>query len=205
MTCTLNPTLHCADEPFVHDRVLKTFVLDEQRVLRAIDEPADSIAAGPGTPHEVAPVPRREWLSIPVGFKAVDDFGDVVPAGRDDGVVARFVEILLHPVQRPDHSQLVVDDHRLLVGHGERRVSVDDSGAGAFEPPPRGFVVTMPVSPGTVQDRSHLHASLRCGDHGAQQSRVREHEHLDTQRVRRLADCLYDRLGRVVGQDDQGP
>src|SRR5262249_18224886 len=102
----LHAALHGADQTFIHDGVLEAFVLDEQRVLRPVDETADSIPAWSGAPDKMAPVPRREGLSIPVRLEAVDDFGDIVAPGGDDGVVARLVEVLLHPVQRPDHGQL---------------------------------------------------------------------------------------------------
>ena len=64
---------------------------------------------------------RIEFLTVPIGFEAFDDLGDLVGTGRHDGVVTGFGEVLVGPVQRLGEGELAVDHHRLLVRQIERR------------------------------------------------------------------------------------
>src|SRR5262245_14550382 len=59
-------------ESFDDDSVLVALVLDEQRVLRAVDELGDTVAAiviAPDEAHLLSPIER---FSMPVGLEAVD-------------------------------------------------------------------------------------------------------------------------------------
>src|SRR5882672_7204513 len=69
-----------SDQALDDDRVLEALVLDEQLVLRLVDESADSIPPGSGAPDEIALVARREGLPVPVGLEAVDDLAHVMAA-----------------------------------------------------------------------------------------------------------------------------
>ncbi len=141
--------------------------------------------------------------SSPVGFEAVDDLGDFVGAGGDDGVVARHREVLLGPVQRLDERVVVVDHHGLLVRQIKGRVAGPDLDAEPLQRLPRGVVVGFPVATLGVEHDLDIHAAPVGGNHRLQQRRVVEGEHLDPHRPGGRGDRVEHRLRRVVGQDDQ--
>src|SRR5262245_32488707 len=89
-----------ADEPLNDHGVLISLVLHEERVLGIIIQGGDPFESNASTPDEVGVLARVEFLAVPVGFKASDDFIDFVFVRGNDGVVTRDGEIFRLPVER---------------------------------------------------------------------------------------------------------
>ncbi len=142
-------------------------------------------------------------LAIPVGLEALDDFVDLVRVRGDDGVVARLGQVLGLPVERLDERRLVVDHHRLLVREVERRIAVDHLDSSGGECLPRVLVLFFAAAASRIQHDAHLHAAGSGGDHGLEQFRIGEDEHLDSERFLGAVDGIENRLGGVVGQNNQ--
>src|SRR5690348_16284209 len=74
----VDPASSRPNQPLDDHRVLETLILHEELVPRFIDELADSITPGPGTPDQMPADARRERLTVPVGLETVDDLLDIV-------------------------------------------------------------------------------------------------------------------------------
>src|SRR5882724_5981368 len=191
-----------ADEPLDDEGILVALVLQEQRVPGVVDELGDPVARS-RAPDETASLARRKALAVPVGLEALDDLAHLARAGGDDGVVARFGEVLERPVERLHERGLVVDDHRLLVGQGERWIAVPDLDTIPDERAACVAILLLAVPAGRVEDRLHLHPAPPRPDHRLEEHGVGESEHLHPKRSRCLFDRLEDRDRRIVRKHEQ--
>jgi hypothetical protein len=145
--------------------VLVPLVLHEQSVLDGVDEVGDAVPAVRRAPDQMGAATRIEFLTVPIGFEAFDDLGDLVGTGRHDGVVAGFGEVLIGPVQRLGEGELAVDHHRLLVRQIERRgnrlgyVDVGENHRGYLGAGHLDFRSSGHCTPSATTARSPLRAS----------------------------------------------
>ena len=63
-----------ADQSLDDYGVLVTLILEEDGVLRVVDELRYAVAAVAGAPDQVGVFVGLEFLAVPVGFEAFDDF-----------------------------------------------------------------------------------------------------------------------------------
>ena len=204
MTWTFTPRTRGADKPLDNDGVLVALVLDEESVFGFVDEARDALAAIAAAPDEVRVCAGLEFLAVPVGLEAGDDFIDFVLVRGDDGVVARLGEVFRLPVERLHKGDFVVHDHRLFVRDAEVGVAVLDFDAGFFQRlAGLGVFLFAAAARGIEHDLDFDPAHLR-GDDGFDQIRVGEDEHFDPERFLRGVDCVDDRLSGVVGENNDG-
>src|SRR5215475_12723157 len=190
-------------EAFDDDSVLVAFVLDEQRVLCPIYKLSDTVTAiviAPDEAHLLSPIER---FPVPVGLEAVDDLLHLVVMCGDDSIIACLRQVLGFPVERFHERGLVVHHHRLLVCDHERRIAVDYCDTHLLEFPARRFVLWLAATPGRIEHDSDFDPTLVCSDHGGEQRRVGEEEHLDAQRLCGGVDGVKNRLAGIIRQNNQ--
>jgi hypothetical protein len=90
-----NAALLGADQALDDDGILIALVLNEEGVLGIVDKLGDAVAAVVIAPDEEGAAVHVERFSLPIAFKASDDFLDLVGVGCDDGVIASVGEIFL--------------------------------------------------------------------------------------------------------------
>src|SRR2546425_6739086 len=89
-----------ANEPLDDDLILVALVLHPQRMLRRVDESREALAAVVAAPNESRRVARREWLPVPIGLEAGDDFRNFFGHSCNDGVITRLGQVARFPVER---------------------------------------------------------------------------------------------------------
>ena len=183
------------------DGVLIPLVLQEERVLGAVDESADRVPPT-GTPDEMTLRSGSEPLPFPVRLEAIDDLANLLHVGRDDRVVAGAGEILRRPVEGLHERGLFVHHHRLLVRQVEVRIRVRDLDAALAERPPRAGVLFFSAAASGVQHHLHFHPPALRRDQRAHQRLVGKDEHLHANRSLRRPDGVEDGLGGIVGKHD---
>ena len=184
--CTFTPRRHRAHDALDDHRVLVALVLQPQRVLRAVDEMRETLAAVVVAPDEARRRrPASNGLRCQSASKHGDDLVDLVLVRRDDRVVAGFRDVARLPVERHDERGRVVDDHRLLVREVERRIAVQYRHAALRERPARLLVLGLAAAARRVEHHPDVDAALARGDHRRDETRVGEREHLHAQRFPR--------------------
>ena len=68
---------------------------------------------------------------------------------------------------------------------------------------PALFVLRDAIPPLGVEHDPNLHTATMSSNDRVQQRRIGEHEHLDAQRLAGAINRVQDRLGGVVGQNNQ--
>ena len=169
----------------------------------AVDERGDAIAAVSLAPDQVRVLARFEFLAAPVGVEALDDFVNLMSVGCDHRVVPGLRQILGLPVERLHEGLVVIDDHRLLVGHVVRGIAVEHVDATGEQRLSGLFIVFFATAAGGIQHDPDIYAARTSGEHCLEQLRIREHKHLYPKRFRGSFDGIHNRLCRVIGQHDQ--
>ena len=108
--------------------------------------------------------------------KHSDHFAHFVRMRGDHGIVAGLGKVLGLPVQRLDEGGLIVDHHRLLVGHFEGGIAVDHLDAGVRQQLAGLIVLFLAAAARRIQHDPHFHAAPVRRDHRVQQLRDRRTE-----------------------------
>src|SRR6476660_2914219 len=136
MRCTrhdpdANSTVHRANEPLDDDCILISFILKPERFLRFVDDGGDPLASVIGTPKQTRFGVRFEWLARPVGVEAPYHFVHFTLFGRGNRIIARFGQIAWLPIEGLHKTDLVVDNHRLLMCESKGYAAIAHLDAGS--------------------------------------------------------------------------
>src|SRR4029077_12118020 len=72
------------DQPLNDDSILVALVLHKERILRGVDKLRDTFSPVAAAPDQARIIAPFEGLSVPVGFKAFNYFGNFVSMRSDD-------------------------------------------------------------------------------------------------------------------------
>jgi hypothetical protein len=168
-----------------------------------VDELRDPVTPVQVAPDEMGLLTRIEALAMPIRLETLRDLVHLVSVRRHHRVVARLREVPGLPIERLHERRLVVNQHRLLVRDVKSGIAVEHGDARPRELFVSLLVLMLSAPARRIEHHPYVDAPLVRGDHGREQRGIREHEHLDAQRLLRGSNGAEDRFGGVVGQNDQ--
>src|SRR6185312_9904814 len=92
-------TRGCMYQPFNNNKILETFVLYKQGMLRFIDKPCYPCPAIVAAPDQVHIFIRFKVMAVPIGFKTLNNFFYFMQVSSDDGIITCFGQVFCFPVQ----------------------------------------------------------------------------------------------------------
>jgi len=200
----LDAALLGADEAFDDDLVLIALILNKESVLGFIDEGGDAVASVAIAPDEKSLGVDGKGLAVPVVLEALNDFIDLLGIGGDDGIVAGVGQILKVPVEGLHEGSVVIDDHGFFVSDIEIGIGIDDLDTGGFEFLVGFRVFGFAIAAGGIEHDANVEAPFLGIDDGGNEVGVGEEEHFDANGFLGATNGIEERLGRVVGENDEG-